>query len=65
MPDDGTIRTPLRGSPSLIADNIEGSLAVPTEPSVRSFAVKLIAENQQFLNQRRKLVGGNKVSATP
>ena len=64
VPDDGAIRTPLRGAPSLIADNMEGSLAVPTATSVRSFAVKLMAENRQLLNQHQKLVGGDKVSYT-
>lgn len=43
---------------------MEASLTVPTATSVRTFPVKLMAENRKLLNDYARLVGGDKVSFT-
>ena len=55
---------PLRGASAKIVENMEASLGVPTATSVRSFPVKLLAENRQLINAYQRGVGGEKVSYT-
>ena len=62
-PSDATLNA-LRGSAAKIVENMEASLGVPTATSVRTFPVKLMAENRKLLNDHQKLVGGEKVSYT-
>ncbi len=57
-------RKALRGAASKIAENMEASLGVPTATSVRTFAVKLMAENRSLINDYQRKVGGDKVSYT-
>ncbi|NND72477.1 MAG: multifunctional oxoglutarate decarboxylase/oxoglutarate dehydrogenase thiamine pyrophosphate-binding subunit/dihydrolipoyllysine-residue succinyltransferase subunit [Rhodothermales bacterium] len=63
VPDDAEI-IPLRGPSAKIAENMEASLSVPTATSVRTFPVKLMAENRGLINAYQKTVGGEKVSFT-
>ncbi len=63
-PADGAERTALRGPAGKIAENMEASLGVPTATSVRTFPVKLMAENRALINDYQRLVGGEKVSYT-
>ena len=55
---------PIRGAGAKIVENMQASLAVPTATSVRTVAVKLMAENRTLINEHQRLVGGNKVSFT-
>ena len=55
---------PIRGAGAKIVENMQASLAVPTATSVRTVAVKLMAENRTLMNEHQRLVGGNKVSFT-
>ncbi|MBT8399463.1 MAG: multifunctional oxoglutarate decarboxylase/oxoglutarate dehydrogenase thiamine pyrophosphate-binding subunit/dihydrolipoyllysine-residue succinyltransferase subunit, partial [Rhodothermia bacterium] len=55
---------PIRGPAAMIAENMEASLDVPTATSVRSFAVKMMAENRRLVNDYQRSVGGEKVSYT-
>ncbi len=57
-------RQALRGPSAKIAENMEASLGVPTATSVRTFAVKLMAENRALINDYQRTVGGDKVSFT-
>ncbi|MEM1127257.1 MAG: multifunctional oxoglutarate decarboxylase/oxoglutarate dehydrogenase thiamine pyrophosphate-binding subunit/dihydrolipoyllysine-residue succinyltransferase subunit, partial [Bacteroidota bacterium] len=61
---EGAEVNPLRGPAAKIAENMELSLTVPTATSVRTFPVKLLAENRQLINEYQKYVGGDKVSFT-
>ena len=54
----------LRGPAAKIAENMEASLGVPTATSVRTFPVKLLAENRKLINEYQRSVGGEKVSFT-
>lgn len=63
VPDDAEV-IPLRGPAAKIAENMEASLSVPTATSVRTFPVKLMAENRGLINSYQKSVGGEKVSFT-
>ena len=54
----------LRGPAGKIAENMETSLQVPTATSVRSFPVKLMAENRKLINDFQRNIGGDKVSYT-
>ena len=63
IPDDAEV-IPLRGPAAKIAENMEASLGVPTATSVRTFPVKLMAENRGLINSYQKTVGGEKVSFT-
>ncbi len=55
---------PLRGPAAKIVENMEASLGVPTATSVRSFPVKLLAENRKLINDYQRSIGGEKVSYT-
>ncbi len=54
----------LRGPAARIAENMDASLRVPTATSVRTFPVKLLAENRKLINDHQRYVGGDKVSYT-
>ncbi len=60
----GAELNPLRGASAAIATNMQESTAVPTATSVRTFPVKLMAENRKLINDYQRLVGGDKVSFT-
>ncbi len=60
----GAELNPLRGASAAIASNMQDSTAVPTATSVRTFPVKLMAENRKLINDYQRLVGGDKVSFT-
>jgi 2-oxoglutarate dehydrogenase E1 component len=60
----GADLSPLRGPAAAIASNMQESTSVPTATSVRTFAVKLMAENRALINDHQRLVGGDKVSFT-
>ncbi len=55
---------PLRGPAARIVENMEASLHVPTATSVRTFPVKLMAENRTLINDFQRSSGGEKVSFT-
>ncbi|MFB3084339.1 MAG: 2-oxo acid dehydrogenase subunit E2, partial [Gammaproteobacteria bacterium] len=55
---------PIRGAAAKIVENMEASLGVPTATSVRTFPVKLLAENRKLINAYQRGVGGEKVSYT-
>ncbi|NNE47091.1 MAG: multifunctional oxoglutarate decarboxylase/oxoglutarate dehydrogenase thiamine pyrophosphate-binding subunit/dihydrolipoyllysine-residue succinyltransferase subunit [Rhodothermales bacterium] len=55
---------PLRGASAKIVENMEASIHVPTATSVRTFAVKLMAENRKLINDYQRNSGGEKVSYT-
>ncbi len=55
---------PIRGPAAMIAENMEASLDVPTATSVRTFPVKMMAENRRLINDYQRSVGGEKVSYT-
>ncbi len=55
---------PIRGAASKIVENMEASLGIPTATSVRTFPVKLLAENRKLINEYQRGVGGEKVSFT-
>ena len=55
---------PIRGPGAAIVDNMEASLRIPTATSVRTFPVKLLAENRTLLNQYQRGIDGFKVSFT-
>ena len=55
---------PIRGAAARIVENMETSLGVPTATSVRTFPVKLLAENRKLINEYQRGVGGEKVSFT-
>jgi 2-oxoglutarate dehydrogenase E1 component len=55
---------PLRGISARVAENMEGSLEVPTATSARTVAVKLLEENRRVLNQHQATVSGARVSFT-
>ncbi|MFQ5569001.1 MAG: multifunctional oxoglutarate decarboxylase/oxoglutarate dehydrogenase thiamine pyrophosphate-binding subunit/dihydrolipoyllysine-residue succinyltransferase subunit [Rhodothermales bacterium] len=61
--DDAELK-PLRGPAAKIVENMEASLGVPTATSVRTFPVKLLAENRALINEYQRHVGGEKVSFT-
>ncbi len=63
-PPDGAEVKPIRGAASKIVENMEASLGVPTATSVRTFPVKLLAENRALINDYQRQVGGEKVSFT-
>jgi len=63
LPEDADVK-PLRGAASKIVENMEASLGVPTATSVRTFPVKLLAENRKLINDFQRSVGGEKVSYT-
>ena len=54
----------LRGAAARLAENMEGSLLIPTATSVRDVPVKLMAENRRLINEYQRHVGGEKVSFT-
>ena len=62
--DDEAEWNALRGASLRIAENMAASLHVPTATSVRTFPVKLLAENRTLINDYQKYVGGTKVSFT-
>ena len=61
--EDAEIKA-IRGPAGKIVENMEASLGVPTATSVRTFPVKLLAENRKLINDYQRYVGGNKVSFT-
>ena len=61
--EDAEIK-PIRGASAKIVENMEASLGVPTATSVRTFPVKLLAENRKLINEYQRGVGGLKVSFT-
>ena len=63
LPEGAEVKK-LRGASARIVENMEASLEVPTATSVRTFPVKLMAENRQLINAHQRNVGGNKVSYT-
>jgi 2-oxoglutarate decarboxylase len=60
-PDDAT---PLRGVAARIAENMEGSLEVPTATSIRTIPAKLLEENRRIINRYLATQQGGKVSFT-
>ena len=62
-PIDGEAK-PIRGPAAAIAENMEASLHVPTATSVRTFPVKMMAENRRLINDYQRSVGGEKISYT-
>lgn len=63
LPADAEV-TLIRGPGAAIVDNMEASLRIPTATSVRTFPVKLLAENRTLLNQYQRGIDGFKVSFT-
>ncbi|MFM7821146.1 MAG: 2-oxoglutarate dehydrogenase E1 subunit family protein, partial [Actinomycetota bacterium] len=55
---------PLRGVSSVIATNMEASLAVPTATSVRQVPAKLLEVNRKVINGYRGRNGESKISFT-
>ena len=55
---------PLRGVSSVIATNMEASLAVPTATSVRQVPAKLLEVNRKVINGYRERSGESKISFT-
>ncbi len=55
---------PLRGVSSVIAVNMEASLAVPTATSVRQVPAKLLEVNRKVINGYRERSGESKISFT-
>ncbi|HBZ61815.1 MAG TPA: hypothetical protein DEO42_03290, partial [Acidimicrobium sp.] len=54
----------LRGVSSVIATNMEASLAVPTATSVRQVPAKLLEVNRKVINGYRERSGESKISFT-
>ncbi|MCY3630323.1 MAG: multifunctional oxoglutarate decarboxylase/oxoglutarate dehydrogenase thiamine pyrophosphate-binding subunit/dihydrolipoyllysine-residue succinyltransferase subunit [Rhodothermaceae bacterium] len=63
LPADAEVSL-IRGPGAAIVDNMEASLRIPTATSVRTFPVKLLAENRTLLNQYQRGIDGFKVSFT-
>jgi 2-oxoglutarate dehydrogenase E1 component len=55
---------PLRGAASVIVQNMEASLGVPTATSVRTVPAKLLEENRRIINDYLARGRGGKVSFT-
>jgi multifunctional 2-oxoglutarate metabolism enzyme len=56
--------TRLRGAASLVVQNMEASLEVPTATSVRAVPAKLLADNRLVINNQLRRTRGGKISFT-